>query len=75
MPGWWISTITWRSSLSATICSWCGMKTGHDITSEEDLKNLNRKIVKLGEQFNKPVVATCDVHFIDPEDEMYRESL
>lgn len=43
-----------------------------DITSEEDLRNLNRRIVKLGEQFKKPVVATCDVHFIDPEDEVYR---
>ena len=26
----------------------------------------------MGEQFNKPVVATCDVHFLDPEDEIYR---
>ncbi len=43
-----------------------------DIRSEEDLKNINRKIVKLGEQFRKPVVATCDVHFIDPQDEVYR---
>ena len=43
-----------------------------DITSEEDLRNLNRRIVKLGAQFQKPVVATCDVHFIDPEDEIYR---
>ncbi|MGI6070897.1 MAG: PolC-type DNA polymerase III [Blautia sp.] len=42
------------------------------IKSEEDLKELNRKIVKLGEKFNKPVAATCDVHFIDPEDEIYR---
>ncbi|MBO5460566.1 MAG: PolC-type DNA polymerase III, partial [Ruminococcus sp.] len=42
------------------------------ITTEEDLKNLNRQIIRLGEQFKKPVVATCDVHFLDPEDEVYR---
>jgi DNA polymerase III, alpha chain, Gram-positive type len=43
-----------------------------DITSREDLIELNKKIVKLGEEFNKPVVATCDVHFMEPEDEIYR---
>lgn len=43
-----------------------------DINSDEDLIALNKKVVKLGEQFNKPVVATCDVHFLDPEDEIYR---
>lgn len=42
------------------------------INSEEELKDINRKIVHLGEQFNKPVCATCDVHFLDPEDEVYR---
>lgn len=42
------------------------------VKSEEDLRNLNRRIVELGEQFHKPVAATCDVHFIDPEDEIYR---
>lgn len=42
------------------------------IQSQEDLKNINRKIVKLGEEFHKPVVATCDVHFLEPEDEVYR---
>ena len=43
-----------------------------DVTSDEDLKNINREIVELGEKFGKPVVATCDVHFLDPEDEVYR---
>ncbi|MBQ2115593.1 MAG: PolC-type DNA polymerase III [Lachnospiraceae bacterium] len=43
-----------------------------NITSEEDMIALNKKVVKLGEQFNKPVVGTCDVHFLDPEDEIYR---
>ena len=42
------------------------------INSMEDIMNINRKIVALGEEFNKPVVATCDVHFLDPEDEVYR---
>ena len=43
-----------------------------EINSEEDLIALNKRVVKLGEQFQKPVVATCDVHFLDPEDEVYR---
>ncbi len=38
----------------------------------EDLMDLNRKIVDLGDQFGKPVCATCDVHFLDPQDEIYR---
>ncbi len=42
------------------------------VTSEDDLIEINKKIVKLGERFNKPVVATCDVHFLDPEEERYR---
>ena len=42
------------------------------VNSNEDLIELNKKIVKLGDQFRKPVVATCDVHFMDPEDEIYR---
>ena len=39
---------------------------------QDDLIEINKKIVRLGEQFHKPVVATCDVHFLDPEDEIYR---
>ncbi len=42
------------------------------IADDNDLIDINKKIVSLGEQFHKPVVATCDVHFLDPEDEIYR---
>jgi len=42
------------------------------INSMEDIMDVNRRIVALGEEFGKPVVATCDVHFLDPEDEVYR---
>ena len=43
------------------------------ISSVEDLQKINRKIVKLGDQFHKMVVATCDVHFLNPEDAIYRQ--
>lgn len=43
-----------------------------NINTREDLMELNRKVVALGEEYNKPVVATCDVHFLDPDDEVYR---
>ncbi len=46
-----------------------------DIRTDEDLKNLNRKIVELGETLGKPVVATCDVHFVDPEGANFRKIL
>ena len=46
-----------------------------NINSEEDIRRLNQKIVELGEEFNKPVVATCDVHFLDPDDSIYRAIL
>ena len=42
------------------------------ITSMEDIQEINRQIVRLGEQFGKLVAATCDVHFMNPEDEIYR---
>ena len=47
-------------------------KEDDTIKSMEDLKDINRRIVSLGEEFKKPVVATCDVHFLDPQDEIYR---
>jgi DNA polymerase-3 subunit alpha (Gram-positive type) len=43
-----------------------------NIHSIEDIQEINRRVVRLGEQFHKPVVATCDVHFLNPEDEIYR---
>ncbi|MCM1178704.1 MAG: PolC-type DNA polymerase III [Clostridium sp.] len=46
-----------------------------NVQTDEDLQNLNREIVKLGEIYNKPVVATCDVHFLDPDDKLYRAVL
>ena len=43
--------------------------------SEQELINHNKTIVRLGEKLGKPVCATCDVHFMDPEDEVYRRIL
>ena len=45
------------------------------VPSVETLKEYNQKIVALGEKLNKLVVATCDVHFMEPEDELYRRIL
>ncbi len=43
--------------------------------SERELQEHNRTIIRLGEKLGKPVCATCDVHFLDPEDEVYRRIL
>ncbi len=42
------------------------------INSDDDIREVNQRIVKLGEQYGKPVVATCDAHFLNPDDEIYR---
>ncbi|MCR5671335.1 MAG: PolC-type DNA polymerase III [Butyrivibrio sp.] len=47
-------------------------KRYENINSDDDIRDINREIVKLGEEFKKPVVATCDAHFLNPEDEIYR---
>ncbi|MBR1442277.1 MAG: PHP domain-containing protein, partial [Firmicutes bacterium] len=43
-----------------------------NVNNDDDLREINRKIVELGEKYDKPVVATCDAHFLEPWDEYYR---
>ena len=45
------------------------------VNSEEDLREINRKIYRLGKKLGKPVCATCDAHFLNKEDEVYRRIL
>ena len=45
------------------------------VESEEDLKYINKTIIELGKKNNKLTVATCDVHFLNPEDEVFRRIL
>ncbi len=42
------------------------------VETDEDLQLLNKKIIRLGTEYGKPVVATCDTHFMNPQDEIYR---
>ena len=42
------------------------------VKDEDELKDINRKIYDLAKEINKPTVATCDVHFLDPQDEAFR---
>ncbi|MFR4051361.1 MAG: PolC-type DNA polymerase III, partial [Clostridium perfringens] len=43
-----------------------------NVKDEDELRDLNRKIYDLGKEMDKPVVATCDCHFLDPNDEVFR---
>ena len=43
-----------------------------NVKDREELKELNKKIYDLGREMDRPVVATCDCHFLDPKDEVFR---
>ena len=57
------------------IGGYCAMLEKGTAQDEEELRNFNRVIVQLGEELGKPVCATGDVHFLNPEDEIYRHIL
>ena len=45
------------------------------VKDNEGLRNINRRIYELGKKLGKPVVATCDVHYLNPEDDLFRKIL
>jgi len=46
-----------------------------EVSNEDQLRDMNRQIVRVGQQLGIPVAAACDVHFLDQEDEVYRRIL
>lgn len=51
------------------------MKRNGQVRDDDELIEINKKIVALGDSVGRKTVATCDVHFLDPKDEMYRRVL
>ncbi|WP_297436816.1 PolC-type DNA polymerase III [uncultured Clostridium sp.] len=43
-----------------------------NVSGEQELREMNEKIYRIGKSMGKPVVATCDVHFLNPEDSVFR---
>lgn len=46
-----------------------------NINTDDDLIKINKKVAELAKKINKPLVATCDVHFLNPNDSIYRAIL
>ncbi len=57
------------------ICNNRFLVANGSVKDDEALRDLNRRVVALGEELNKPVCATCDAHFLNKEDEIYRKIL
>jgi len=57
------------------LCNNAFMIRSGEVSGEEELIRINKAIVKLGEKLGKPVVATCDAHYIDPDNDIFRRIL